>query len=111
MRSAILTGLLAITAAQATFAQQAQPSRFAVDTVAAVDEVVDANGNLTTGVIVDAMMSADLGGGVQAIVRPFTQRLGNTGEWNRQVWIAELRYERPGPVALRVEGGLIPSPI
>lgn len=111
MRRAIVTGLLVITAGLPAFAQQAQPSRFAVDTVAAVDEVVDANGNFTTGVIVDAVMSADLGGGFQAIVRPFTQRLANTGEWNRQVWVAELRYERPGPVALRVEGGLIPSPI
>ena len=111
MRWAIFTGLLVVTGAAQAFAQQAQPSRFAVDTVAAVDEAVDANGNFTTGVIVDAVMSADLGGGFQAIVRPFTQRLSGTGEWNRQVWVAELRYERPGPVAIRVEAGLIPSPI
>ena len=111
MRLAIVTGLLVVTGAVQAFAQQSQPSRFAIDTVAAVDQAVDENGNTTTGVIVDAVISADLGGGFQAIVRPFVQRLSNSGEWNRQVWVAELRYERPGPVALRIEAGLIPSPI
>ena len=91
-------------------AQQAQPSLFAVDTIAAVDEVVDLNGNNVTGVTFDAVVSADFGRGFQAIVRPVAQRL-NSGEWNRQVWIATLRYERPAPIGVRVDGGLIPSPI
>ena len=91
-------------------AQQARPSIFAVDTVAAIDETVDGDGNHLTGITVDGVMSADLGRGFQGIVRPFLQRL-NSGEWNRQVWIAALRYERPAPVGLRVDVGLIPSPI
>jgi hypothetical protein len=44
-------------------------------------------------------------------VRPQIQRLANSGEWNRQIWVAEMRYERSGPVAFRVEAGYIPSPV
>jgi hypothetical protein len=99
--------LLTATPAQA---QLTRPSVFAIDTTASVDEAVDANGNFATGVIVDGVVSADLGGGVQAIVRPFLQRL-TSGEWNRQVWVAEIRYERQGDIGIRIDAGLIPSPI
>ena len=92
------------------YAQQAQPSPFAIDTVAASDGTVDTNGNFTTGVTLDAVITAGLGRGFEAIVRPFVQRLAS-GEWNRQIWIATLRYQRPGDVGLRVDAGLIPSPI
>ena len=92
------------------FEQQSEPSRLAVDTVAALDEAVDGSGNFSTGVVLDAVLSADLGGGFEAIVRPFAQRLA-TGEWNRQVWVATLRYERRGDVGLRIDAGLIPSPV
>jgi hypothetical protein len=91
-------------------AQQARPSVFAVDTVAAVDQSFDENGDVVTGVVLDAVGSADLGRGFQAIVRPFAQRLPST-EWNRQIWVAQVRYERAGAVGLRVDAGLIPSPI
>lgn len=111
MRQVFCACLLLVTWSVQAFAQQAHPSRFAIDTSASVDEAVDANGNHVTGVIVDTLLSADLGSGFQAIVRPFAQRLANTGEWNRQVWIATLRYERPGPIGLRVDAGLIPSPV
>ena len=108
----LLRALVALSLAIATpaAAQQARPSIFAVDTTAAVDETVDLDGNHVTGVTVDAVVSAVLGRGFEAIVRPFAQRL-NTGEWNRQVWIATLRYERPAAIGLRVDAGLIPSPI
>ncbi len=82
---------------------------FAIDTVAAVDEVVIGNGNFVTGVTLDAVVSADFGRGFQGIVRPIAQRRGGT--WNRQIWVATLRYERPGPVGIRIDGGLIPSPV
>jgi hypothetical protein len=115
VRAVVAAVCLLVAVAAPAAAQQARPSRFAIDTAAAIDEAVDGNGNFTTGVIVDGLFSADLGGGVQAIVRPFVQRLparvGADAEWNRQVWVAELRYERPGPIGIRLEGGLIPSPI
>jgi hypothetical protein len=102
--------LLLLVVATPAPAQQAQPSRIAIDTVAAIDEAVDTNGNFATGVTLDAVVSADLGHGFEAFARPFVQRLPN-GEWNRQVWVAALRYQRSGRVGLRVEAGLIPSPV
>jgi len=83
----------------------------ALDTEAAVDVAVDENGNDATNLFFDAVASARLGRNVEAIVRPFVQRLGATGEWNRQIWVAALRYERAGPIGIRVDGGLIPSPV
>jgi hypothetical protein len=82
----------------------------ALETVAAVDESVDQRGNLVTGVTFDTVLSVALGNGFEAFTRPSAQRLPS-GEWNRQVWVAAVRYSRPGPVALRVDAGLIPSPV
>jgi hypothetical protein len=91
-------------------AQQAQPARLAIDTSAMLSDNLDENGNHTTGVILDAFASATLGRGFEVMVRPFVQRL-QTGEWNRQIWLAALRFERRGAAGLRVEAGLIPPPV
>ena len=108
MRVALCLVALLLTPAVAG----AQPAfnPFAIETSAAVDQTVDDSGNFSTGVTIDGVASADLGGGFQAIVRPFVQRLAS-GEWNRQIWMAALRYERPGTVGVRVDGGLIASPV
>lgn len=92
-------------------AQQAKPSAFSIDSDASVDFTTDGDGNDVKGVFLDTLLVGDFGRNVQAIVRPQIQRLANSGEWNRQIWVAEMRYERPGPVALRIEGGYIPSPV
>jgi hypothetical protein len=110
MRATFVACLLAASWVSPALAQQARPSFFAVDTVAAIDETVDFDGNYSTGVILDAVVSADFGRGFQGIVRPFVSRL-SSGEWNRQVWVAVVRYERTARVGLRVDAGLIPSPI
>ena len=110
-RCALWIAALLVGAPATATAQQARPSPLAVDSVVAADVTVDANGNQVTGVFLDSLVTAGLGGNLQAVVRPQIQRLANSGEWNRQIWVAELRYERPGPVAVRVEGGYIPSPV
>lgn len=111
MRSICLAALLLVSGAPPVLAQEARPSFLAIDTTAAFDEVIDRNGSDSFGVLLDAVVSADFGRGFQAIVRPFVNRLAS-GEWNRQVWIATVRYERAAPNAgLRVDAGLIPSPI
>ena len=97
-------------AATPAAAQQATPSVVAIDTIAALDTAVDDAGNATTGVTLDAVMTVGLGRNLEVMVRPLVQRLG-TGEWNRQIWVAALRWERPGDVAIRIDGGLIPSPV
>jgi hypothetical protein len=105
-----LIALLALLVVAPCQAQQARPSRIALDTVASIDETVDANGNFVTGVTLDAVASVAMGRGFEAIVRPIASRLGS-GEWNRQIWVAALRYERPGDIGIRVDAGLIPSPV
>jgi hypothetical protein len=102
--------LAALVAGPAS-AQEATPSMLAIDSDVSVDVTVDENGNHVQGVFMDSLASVEIGRGIQAMVRPQVQRLAATGEWNRQVWVAEMRYERVGLVALRVEGGYIPSPI
>jgi hypothetical protein len=105
----ILTVALAV--AVPAFAQQARPDAVSIDTSAAVDTALTPNGSPTTGTVVDAIVSVGLGGGFEAIARPWAQRLGTTKDWNPQIWLATLRYQRPGRVALRVDSGLIPSPV
>jgi hypothetical protein len=102
--------VLLLTAAPAA-AQQARPSVLAIDSVAEADVTTDNNGNETKGVFLDSLIVADFGKNVAAVLRPQVQRLAGTGEWNNQIWVAELRYERQGPIAVRAEGGYIPSPV
>ena len=111
MRKPLASWIVVLLTAAPAAAQTARPSAFSIDSAADVDVTVDANGNQVTGVFLDTMVIGDFGGNVQAIVRPQVNRIANSGEWNRQVWIAEMRYERPGPVAFRVEGGYIPAPV
>lgn len=92
-------------------AQQARPSPIAIDTAASVDQAVDTNGNYATGVFLDAVVTAGLGRGFEVVTWPIVQRLANNGEWMGDLWIATLRYERAGRVGVRVEGGLIASPV
>ena len=92
------------------FAQQARPSVLAIDTAAAFGEVIDANGNYATGVTADAVVSVGLGHGFEGIVWPIVQRF-SASEWRQELWIATIRYERAGPIGVRIDGGLIPSPV
>jgi len=111
MRMRLAPWIVVLLAAAPAAAQQAEPSVLSIDSAASVDFTSDANGNQVTGVFLDSLVTGDFGKNIQAMVRPQIQRLANSGEWNRQIWIAEMRYERPGPVAFRVEGGYIPSPV
>lgn len=90
-------------------AQTARPSKLAIDTTAAGDTDVDGDGNYGYGAAVDAFVSISLGP-FEAIAWPVVQRL-QSGQWNRDIWIAALRYERAGPIGIRVDAGLIPSPV
>ena len=92
-------------------AQQATLSRIAVDSVVSADSTIDGDGHAVNGVIADSLIAVNIGRGFAGLVRPFVQRLANSGEWNRQIWIADLRWERQGAVSVRVDAGYIPSPI
>jgi hypothetical protein len=97
--------------AQPAAAQLARPSSVAIDSSIAIDRTqVVSSGDYSSGITMDGVMSVGMGAGFEGIVRPWVQK-SPTGEWNRQIWMAAVRYERPGPVGLRVDAGLIPSPI
>lgn len=110
---ALLTAIIcqAFLLPSATFAQQTVPSRLAVDTVAAVDVTVNESGDATTAITSDALVSFEFGRGVQFVSRPSLQRFAASGEWNAQVWLAALRYERSAKIAVRVDAGYVPSPV
>ena len=110
MRDGLIACVVVLALAAPVGAQLAEPRRVSLDSVVALDETVDTDGNHVTGVIADTLASVDLGGNVQFIARPFARRLAS-GDWDAEVWIAALRYERPGPIGVRVDGGLIPSPL
>jgi len=110
-RLACLVGTLSLIAPTAAHAQQSRPSRFAIDTVATIDTALDNDGNDATNMVVDAIVSVDLGRGLEVVGWPIAQRLAVTGEWSQDLWLAALRYERPGAIGLRIEGGLLPSPL
>jgi hypothetical protein len=103
---------LALLIATPAFAQQARPAAIFIDSSASVDTAVDEYGSQTTGTVVDSIVSLDLGHGFEATVRPWVMRTTTMTTWNRQIWLAALRYQRTGRrAALRVDGGLIPSPV
>lgn len=103
------SALLLLAGASAAHAQLARPAVMAIDSSVAIDRTDTLNSGFTSGITMDTVVSMGLGAGFEGIVRPWVQKTP-TGEWNRQVWVAALRYERPGPIGLRVDAGLIPSP-
>jgi hypothetical protein len=102
--------LVLACAAPAAAQRLAAPSWLTLDTSADVDRAVDESGTTTSGAIFDAYIAARVARGLEIVARPWTQRQAN-GEWNRQIWLAAVRYEHKGPVGIRVEGGLITSPV
>src|SRR5690348_11193113 len=93
VRNAIVLLAVTLLVTCPASAQEARPTAVAVDTVASVDETIDEAGNHVTGAFFDSVASIGLGHRFEAVVRPYVQRLP-TGEWNRQIWLATLRYER-----------------
>ena len=102
---------ISLAATVPAIAQQARPSPIAIDTSASVDETVSADGTYATGVFLDAVVTTGLGRGFEVVTWPIVQRIAANREWSADLWIATLRYERTGRVGVRVDGGLIASPL
>lgn len=109
-RKAAIACVLALLTTWPCAAQQSRFAPVAVDSDVSTDGAVDADGNTTSNIILDAVGSVRIADHLEAVVRPFLQRSA-TGDWNWQVWVAEVRYERAGRVGVRIDGGLIPSPV
>jgi hypothetical protein len=111
MRTVRLVIVIGLLSAGPASAQDGAYSRVALDTSAAVETSMAESGDGATGVVTDAVATIALGAGFDAIVRPWIQKLGQSDEWNRQIWIATLRYQHTGRIGIRVDGGLIGSPV
>lgn len=92
-------------------------ARFALDSVVSVDEFAGENASDRPQIVIDVSASVRLGDNWQAYIRPwFRLPRPNTPTaavppWDKELYQAGLRYERPGPLATRVDVGQILSPI
>lgn len=106
----LVTLLTCIAAAPAARAQAL--SRVSLDSVGATDLF---RGDGTTGrpdASVDISAVVRVGGGWSAHVRPWFFKSSAVGStWSRELYQAALRYERHGPLSLRVDAGYIASPL
>jgi hypothetical protein len=86
-------------------------SRASIDSVAMVDLFAGDGTSGRPDSSLDISSVVRLGAGWHVHVRPWFFRSSTMDAWNKEIYQAAVRYERPGPVALRVEGGYIASPI
>lgn len=61
-------------------------------------------------VFLDATATVRLGRGFDAIVRPYAHRLPG-GTWSAQMYQLQLRYQSPTAIPIRVDAGIISSPL
>jgi hypothetical protein len=87
-------------------------SRVSLDSVSAIDLF---KGEGTTGqpdASIDISSVIRIGRGWSAHIRPWFFKSSSDGsEWSKEIYQAAMRYERPGPVAVRADAGYIASPI
>ncbi|HEX8028509.1 MAG TPA: hypothetical protein VF491_08610, partial [Vicinamibacterales bacterium] len=89
----------------------AQTSRYALDVVAAADFDEGSQVSRKATAWFDVFGAARLAGGVDLRVRPVVFRRSFDGSWQTQFYELALRYERPGPIGVRVDAGVFTSPI
>jgi hypothetical protein len=89
----------------------AQSSRFALDTVAAVDGGVGSQVARFSSAWFDVFGAVRIADGLDVRVRPVVFRRSFDGTWQTQMYELATRYERPGRIGFRVDGGVFPSPI
>lgn len=89
----------------------AQTSRVALDVVAAAD--VDRGSFVTRKATAwfDVFGAVRIADGLDLRVRPVVFRRLNDGQWRGQFYELAVRYERPGPVGIRVDAGQFSGPI
>jgi hypothetical protein len=88
-------------------AQEAMPSRVSADTVVSASML---SGASRPGTMADATVAVDLGGGLTAIARPWAWRRPDataTFQWYQ----LQIRYQSRTRVPLRVDAGIITSPL
>jgi hypothetical protein len=115
-RCHVLAVVVALVGAPYT-ARAQSVDRFTADSVIAVDVFGGQNVSNKPQVVVDVSAGVRLGENWQAFFRPWfrkarpTTPTGVAPPWDAQLYQAGIRYERPGPLAVRVDAGQLVSPI
>jgi hypothetical protein len=91
--------------------------RFSLESVIGIDEFAGENVNNRPQIVIDVAAAVRLSDGWQVVFRPWL-RLPRPGSptaaavpWDMELWQAGVRYERPGPIATRIDAGYMVSPI
>jgi hypothetical protein len=90
------------------FAQSFQ--RFSLETTASIDHFTNDAAATRPQIIFDIAATVRIGAGWDAYVRPWF-RLPRNPSWDAMIYQAAVRYQRQGPMAVRVDAGQIASPI
>jgi len=112
LAAAVCASLLAprvISAQELPAASDASTARVGIDSVTSAD-VYAASDQHQGSAVIDISAAWRVASRVQVSFRPVISR-GLDGSWDTNVYQAAMRYDRPGPVRLRFEGGYLPSPI
>lgn len=111
VRRVRLVRLVAVIVLLVPASARAQESRVALDVVAAAD--ADAGSQVSrkaTGWF-DLFGAVRMAEGLDLRARPVVFRRSFDGAWQAQIYELALRYERPGRIGVRIDGGQFPSPI
>ena len=88
-----------------------QTSRVALDVVAAADVGAGSQVRRESTAWLDAFGAVRISGDFELRVRPVVFRRSFDGDWQAQMYEMALRYERAGPIGVRFDAGVFPSPI
>jgi len=98
-------------------AAQTPSERVSLDTAVAMDVFGGDNVSNQPQIIVDIIGTVQLADHWQIYVRPWfrlprpSPPTAATPPWDTLLYQASLRYERPGPIAMRVDAGFVASPV
>ena len=92
-------------------------ARFSLESVVQADEFGGENTSNRPQLVFDVSLSVRMGGNWQIYVRPWfrlprpSSPTAAVPDWDKELYQAGVRYERRGPIAVRVDAGQILSPI
>ena len=113
----IRRGFAALRSARRRAGVGAVGRAFSLDSVVAVDEFGGENASNRPQIIVDMSLAVRIGDRWQVYVRPWFRLprpptpTAPAPDWDKEIYQAGLRYERPGDLSTRVDVGYILSPI
>ena len=93
---------------RAAFAQTSLSERWTMEAV--VSGSTDSNTPSDPFLMFDATVTGRVHDGLDVVIRPYAHRLTG-GDWTAEMYQLELRYVTPTRVPVRVEAGILSSPL